>query len=61
MGTVLKILAVGVAGFVVWRIVVAVRAGASVKSAIVNPTANVNNLAAQAAAERKANTGASHF
>lgn len=61
MGTVLKIAVVGVAGFVVWRIVVAVRAGAPVKSAILKPLVSVNTLAASAAAERRGNQGAGHF
>lgn len=57
----LLVVGVGVAGFVVYRVIVAQQAGVSVGAALARPAAPPVVLRAVAMTERKANTGAGHF
>jgi hypothetical protein len=61
MGTVVKVLGLGLVAFIGYRVVVAMRAGAPVAASLRHPTLNVHTLAATAAAEMRANQGAGHF
>jgi hypothetical protein len=61
MRTAVAIVGIGVAGFLAWRVFVAMSAGVSVGAALKNPTKSGAALAVATGKEKRANTGAGHF